>query len=45
MQWITDLVVSKGKGVDEIVRYLLVTNFASIHTSSNVGYSLALEIR
>ncbi|KAK7688640.1 hypothetical protein QCA50_008178 [Cerrena zonata] len=34
LQWFIDLAVSKGKGIDDIVGYMMLVNFASIHTSS-----------
>ncbi|KAI0071569.1 cytochrome P450 [Panus rudis PR-1116 ss-1] len=35
LQWTIDTALEKGKDVNTIVRTILVTNFAAIHTSSN----------
>ncbi|CAL1694068.1 unnamed protein product [Somion occarium] len=35
LQWTIDLATSKGKSIDSIVQYILLINFAAIHTSSN----------
>ncbi|CAL1693826.1 unnamed protein product [Somion occarium] len=35
LQWTIDLATDKGKGIGQIVQYVLLTNFAAIHTSSN----------
>ena len=36
IQWITDRVVRKGKGLDVIVGNIMLINFGAIHSSSNV---------
>ncbi|KAI0071573.1 cytochrome P450 [Panus rudis PR-1116 ss-1] len=35
LQWMIEISLEKGKTIDTIVRSILVTNFAAIHTSSN----------
>ena len=42
LQWLIDSVVSRGKGLPEVVRYMMLVNFAAIHTSSNVSQIVSM---
>lgn len=45
LQWILDEAEGKDHGIDEIVLYTMMVNFAAIHTSSNVCiFSISLII-
>ena len=37
VQWLTDRVIKYGKGIEDVVKYMMLVNFGAIHTSSNVG--------